>query len=135
MDITENTFQEFKELVAQENNEKMNIIIDMLEDYNLGLCHYFKDREITRHLMLLFDIRMTLLDVNKKLKNENFFNKQIAMDLNTLARNTWYFKKENGEILTGQDLADANAIYMPDAKEPEDLKSLVELVKFLTLGM
>jgi hypothetical protein len=44
---------------------------------------------------------------------------QLMLDLNTLARSTWYFEREDGKILTGQTLYENSAVYMASIKVKE----------------
>ena len=81
----------------------MDLIVELLEEYNNGLSHYFKDREITRDFMDLFDLRLTANAFNERfgvdVMKGNMSMQQLLIDLNTLARSTWYFEREDGKIL------------------------------------
>jgi hypothetical protein len=55
-----NQFKLLKEEVQKHNNTAMNIIVDLLEDYNNGLSSYFKDREVTRDFMDAIDVSFTI---------------------------------------------------------------------------
>ncbi len=119
----ENQFKLLREEVQKHNNPAMNVIVDLLEEYNHGLSHYFKDREITRDFMDLFDRRLTAHTFRERfgvdVMNKNMAMQQLMMDLNTLARSTWYFEREDGKILTGQTLYENKAVYMASLKVTE----------------
>ena len=54
-----NQFNLLRKEIQKQNNPVMDLIVELLEEYNNGLSHYFKDREITRDFMDLFDLRLT----------------------------------------------------------------------------
>ena len=130
-------FQELKTAVIKLEDPIASAIIDLLEDYNKGLSRYFCNREISRDFMLNFDLRLTMEAVNKKFNvdcDSDMGLQQLAIDLNTLARSTWYFERDNGTILTGDHLYKMKAVYMASytEKEPfyeseEDKKEAEEL--------
>ena len=117
-----NQFKLLKEEVQKHNNPAMNTIIDLLEEYNNGLSTYFKDREITRDFMDTFDVHLTYLVMVEKFGEKLAKTpavQQLATDLNTLARSTWYFEREDGIILTGQTLYENKAVYMASITKTE----------------
>jgi hypothetical protein len=65
-----NQFNLLREEIQKQNNPAMDLIVELLEEYNNGLSHYFKDREITRDFMDLFDLRLTA----------NAFNERFGVD-------------------------------------------------------
>ena len=115
-----NQFNLLREEIQKQNNPAMNLIVELLEEYNNGLSHYFKDREITRDFMDLFDLRLTANAFNERfgvdVMKGNMSMQQLLIDLNTLARSTWYFEREDGKILTGQTLYENKAVYMASIK-------------------
>jgi hypothetical protein len=117
-----NQFKLLKEEVQKHNNTAMNIIVDLLEDYNNGLSSYFKDREVTRDFMDAIDVSFTINIFKKRFGDnisQNMAIQQLMLDLNTLARSTWYFEREDGKILTGQTLYENSAVYMASIKVKE----------------
>lgn len=138
-----NQFNLLREEIQKQDNPAMNLIVELLEEYNNGLSIYFKDREITRDFIDLFDLRLTSdafikrfgLDVMKS----NMSMQQLVIDLNTLARSTWYFEREDGKILTGQTLYENKAVYMSSIKikkpiyENKEAEELLEAFEDRTL--
>jgi|GEM_PF-2023473 len=115
-------FKLLKEEVQKCNDPAMNTIINMLEDYNNRLSIYFKDREITRDFMDVIDLKFTSDIFCQKFGNgvsQDLAMQQLMIDLNTLARSTWYFEREDGKILTGQNLYENKAVYMASVKVSE----------------
>lgn len=108
-------FNLLKKAVQECNDSAMNVILELLEDYNNGLSSYFKTREVTRGFMDAIDLTFTANVFKKRFGDDVFKNmamQQLMIDLNTLARSTWYFEREDGKILTGQTLYENRAVYM-----------------------
>lgn len=122
-------FESLKMAVAAYNDPAMNVIIDLLEGYNNRLCGYFKNREITRGFMDAIDINFSV-NLFKEKFGEGFVGNmamhQLMLDLNTLARSTWYFEREDGKILTGQSLYENKAVYMASIKIKEPVYATKE---------
>jgi hypothetical protein len=117
-------FKNLKTEVSKHNDPAMNIIIDLLEEYNNRLSSYFKNREVTRSFMDAIDINFSVNVFKEKFGNEiigNMSIQQLIIDLNTLARSTWYFEREDGLILTGQTLYENKAVYMASVKIKEPI--------------
>ena len=96
-------------------------IVDLLEEYNKGLSAYFSKREISREFLETFDIKLTFEAVLKKFTltpSNELSLQQLALDLNTLARSTWYLELD-GRILTGDDLYTRKAMYVASYKVQE----------------
>lgn len=119
-----NNFDELNKKVAAMNNIHANKIIELLEEYNNGLSHHFKNRSISREFLKIFDHDLTLKSIGKKFDVDvasNMQLQQLALDLNLMARSTWYFEKENGDILTGEDLYHAKAVFIASTKQKEEV--------------
>lgn len=111
----ENNFKELKQAVVELHNKTADAIVDLLEEYNLKLSTFFAKREITRGFLELFDAELTLESIKEKFEatdRNSLSIQQLVTDLNTLARSTWYFEREDGKILTGQDLYENKAVYL-----------------------
>lgn len=122
-------FQKLKTAVMALNDPIASAIVDLLQDYNQRLSGYFRNREISRDLMLNFDLQLTMEAVNKKFNvdcSSDMGLQQIAIELNTLARSTWYFERDNGTILTGDDLYKMKAVYMASYKSIEPVYATEE---------
>ena len=112
-------FKLLKTEVSKHNDPAMDIIIDLLEEYNNRLSSYFKNREVTRSFMDAIDINFSVNVFKEKFGNKivgNIAMQQLMIDLNTLARSTWYFEREDGLILTGQTLYENKAVYMASVR-------------------
>ena len=122
-----NTFNELKKKVGELDDIYANNIIELLEEYNNGLSHYFKNREISREFLKIFDIPLTLRSICNKFEvteediASNMSLQQLVLDLNFMARSTWYFEKEDGKVLTGENLYQAKAVFMASNEKIEKI--------------
>lgn len=124
-----NQFNLLKESVQKHNDPTMNAIVDLLENYNNGLTAYFSKREISREFLDTFDSKLTLQEIEKKFDFNDKSNVAISclfLDLNLLARSTWYYEAEDGRILTGEKLYERKAVYWASYKTKKEVYATEE---------
>jgi hypothetical protein len=116
-----------KNEVQKHDNRSMDAIIRLLEGYLSQLSKYFLSNDITNEFMMnkgKNDLFTSFQDMfGENLMSENASMQRLMIDINTLSRSTWYLKKKDETILTGEDLYQSLGVYMALKEERTEIFS------------